>query len=96
MSYFGKTIVEFHFGGISDHFPIVISVGILQSFGPKPYKFYNYWLEHQGFLNWVKEGWNIQVDGVPMYQLYVKLRYVKAMLKQHNLVCFGNLKQRVM
>ena len=51
MSYFGKTVVKFHLEGISDHSPIVISIGILQSFGPKPFKFYNYWLEHQGFLN---------------------------------------------
>ena len=29
---------------------------ILQSFGPKPFKFYSYWLEHKDFLNWVKEG----------------------------------------
>jgi hypothetical protein len=95
MSYFGKTIVEFNSGGISDHFPAVISVGILQSFGP-PFKFYNYWLEHKVFSTWVKEGWNTQLEGVPMYQLYMKLRSVKAVFKEQNLACFGNLKQRVM
>ena len=31
-----------------------------------------------------------------MYQLYMKLRSVKAVFKEQNLVCFGNLKQRVM
>jgi hypothetical protein len=96
LSYFGKTIVEFQLGGVSDHSPAVISVGSLQNFGPKPFKFFNYWLEHKEFLNWVKEGWNIQVDGVPMYQLYAKLKSVKAVLKVQNLYCFGNLKQRVM
>jgi hypothetical protein len=70
MSYFGKTIAEFNSGGISDHFPAVISVGILQSFGP-PFKFYNYLLEHKVFSTWVKEGWNTQVEEVPMYQLYI-------------------------
>ena len=29
MSYFGKTIEEFFLGGISDHSPVVISVGTL-------------------------------------------------------------------
>jgi hypothetical protein len=59
MSNFGKTIVEFKYGGISDHSPIFVLVGILQSFGPKPFKFYSYWLVHKDFLNWVKEGWNV-------------------------------------
>ena len=30
------------------------------------------------------------------YQLYAKLKSVKAVLKVQNLYCFGNLKQRVM
>ena len=42
MSSFGSTAVEFLVGGISDHSPAVITVGTLQSFGPKPFKFYNF------------------------------------------------------
>ncbi|XP_059441719.1 uncharacterized protein LOC132174022 [Corylus avellana] len=95
MSSFGSTVVEFLSGGISDHSPAIISAGSLQSFGHKPFKFYNFWLEHEGFLDWVKEGWSIQPEGFPMYQLYVKRRSVKAILKEKNMVCFGNLKQRV-
>jgi hypothetical protein len=30
-----------------------------------------------------------------MYKLYAKLRSMKVVLKETNLVCFGNLKQRV-
>jgi hypothetical protein len=30
-----------------------------------------------------------------MFQLYVKLRSIKAFLKEKNMVCFGNLKQKV-
>ncbi|XP_059436754.1 uncharacterized protein LOC132169808 [Corylus avellana] len=74
MSSFGSTAVEFLSGGVSDHSPAIISAGSLQSFGPKPFKFYNFWLEHEGFLDWVKEGWSVQTEGFPMYQLYVKLR----------------------
>jgi hypothetical protein len=68
----------------------------LHNFGPKPFKFLNYWLEHKGFLEWVKEGWDIQVDGVPMFQLYANLKSVKDVLKRQNLSCFGNLKQKVL
>jgi hypothetical protein len=32
---------------------------------------------------------------VDMYQLYVKLRYVKVMLEKQNVACYGNLKQKV-
>jgi hypothetical protein len=59
MSLFGRTIVEFLPGGISDHSPALIFVGIMQSFGPKPFEFFNYWLDHEGFLNWVDNGWFI-------------------------------------
>jgi hypothetical protein len=91
-----NNFVEFKSGGISDHSPIFVSIGVMQSFGPKPFKFYSYWLEHKDFLNWVEEGWNVQVDGFHMYQLYVKLKVVKAVLKQKNETCFGNLKQKVL
>jgi hypothetical protein len=47
-------------------------------------------------LDWVKEGWDIQVDGVPMFQLYAKLKSVKVVLKRQNFSCFGNLKQKVL
>jgi hypothetical protein len=42
MSAFGRTIVHFKYISISDHSPVVTSVGFLQNFGPKPFKFYNY------------------------------------------------------
>jgi hypothetical protein len=63
----------------------------VQSFGPKPFKFFNYWAEHPDFLNWVREGWNTTVCGFPMYQLYSKLKDVKKILKKANLEVFGGL-----
>jgi hypothetical protein len=44
LSSFGSTAVEFLSEGISDHSPAIISIGTLQSFGPKPFKFYNFWI----------------------------------------------------
>jgi hypothetical protein len=96
VSYFGKTIVEFKTGSVSDHSPAIISVGSLQSFGPKPFKFFNYWMEHKEFMSWVKEGWKFQVDGIPMYQLYTRLKVLKNVLRVKNQLCFGDLKRRVM
>ncbi|XP_059455969.1 uncharacterized protein LOC132186126 [Corylus avellana] len=70
MSLFGNTAS----GGISDHSLVIISVGTLKSFGPKPFKFYNYLLEHKGFSDWVKEGWSIQVEGFPIADSLLKER----------------------
>lgn len=70
---FGKTIVDFPTGGISDHSSAIISVGTLKSFGTKPFKFYSYWLEHKEYMDWLREGWNKEVKGVLMYQLCMKL-----------------------
>lgn len=78
---YGKTEVEFLEGGISDHSLSVISVGKLQSFGPKPFKFFGYWAENENFLNWVAEGWNIRIEGVPMFKLYAKIKSLKGILK---------------
>jgi hypothetical protein len=96
VSYFGKTIVEFKSGGVSDHSPAIISVGSLQRFGPKPFKFFNYWVEHKEYMSWVKEGWDFQVDGIPRYQLYARLKVLKNVLRVNNQLCFGDLKKRVM
>jgi hypothetical protein len=38
----------------------------------------------------------LPVEGVPMYRLCRKLRAVKIVLKRQNIVCFGNLKQRIL
>jgi hypothetical protein len=67
LSSFRSIAVEFLSGGISDHSPAIVSIGTLQSFGPKPFKFYNFWIEYKGFLDWVKEGLSFQAEGFPMF-----------------------------
>jgi hypothetical protein len=56
LSCFGRTAVEYLNGGVSYHFPALVSIGTLKSFGPKPFKLFSYWLEHKDFLSWIKEG----------------------------------------
>jgi hypothetical protein len=68
--------------GVSDHSPALVSVGTLKSFGPKPFKFFIYWLEHKDFLNWIKEGLSIPCSGVPMFPVYRKLKSVKTFEEQ--------------
>jgi hypothetical protein len=93
---FGKTCVDFPPGGILDHSPAVISVGPLISFGPKPFKFYNYWLDHKDYSNWLLTCWNQEFQGVPMYKLCRKLKDFKSILKGKNRSYYGDIRSRVL
>lgn len=92
---FGSSNVEFVSSGVSDHSPALIYIGSIVSFGPKPFKFYNYWIEHQDFMSWVSSCWNKEFHGVPMFRLYSKLKALKIVMKMKNAACFGNLRSKV-
>jgi hypothetical protein len=93
---FGRTCVDFSSGGISDHSLAFISVGTMVSFGPKPFKFFNYWLENKDFMSWISDCWSQDVQGVPMFKLCRKLKAVKIMLKEKNVGCYGDIKNKVL
>jgi hypothetical protein len=38
--------VEFLERGVSDHSPILVFVQQFISYGPKPFKFFNFWADH--------------------------------------------------
>lgn len=93
---FGKTCVDFPTGGISDHSPPVISVGSWISFGPKPFKFYNFWLENENYMEWLSNYWNQEVRGFPMYKLSKKLKAFKVVVKGKNRNHYGDIRSRVL
>ncbi|KAK3199256.1 hypothetical protein Dsin_022671 [Dipteronia sinensis] len=95
MGIYGNTQVDFLEPGISDHSPSVVTVGKLKSFGPRPFKFFSFWAENADFLNWVEEGWRLNVEGVPMFRLYAWLKAVKRILKDKTSVCYGAIHQKV-
>jgi len=92
---FGNTSVDFLEAGISDHSPALIEVEKYVSFGPKPFKFFNFWADHKLFLQWVEDGWKHSVEGYSMLKLFSKLKAVKKILKVKNLEIFGGLRQKV-
>jgi exonuclease III len=75
---FGNTSVEFLDAGVSDHSPAVIVVEPFISFGPKPFKFFNFWAAHKLFLEWIVEGWSLHFEGYAMFKLYAKLKAVRS------------------
>jgi hypothetical protein len=58
ISKFGGTKVDFPSAGVSDHSPAIITVDTLVSFGPKPFKFCNFWLTHKDYFEWLSSCWS--------------------------------------
>ncbi|PNX54610.1 cysteine-rich receptor-like protein kinase, partial [Trifolium pratense] len=76
---------------ISDHCPIWLSCSNL-NWGPKPFKFNNYWLQHPDFFAFVKQTWeNLDIRGKKTFVLKEKLRKLKEILKVWNREVFGIL-----
>lgn len=58
--------------------------------GPKPFRFLNYWLEHEGFIEEVKSAWNEnQISGRAAYVVKKKLKRLKERLQKWNKEVYG-------
>ncbi|XP_057853721.1 uncharacterized protein LOC131063795 [Cryptomeria japonica] len=66
----------------SDHYPISLMVepkgGQRRKF---PFRFEKMWLSHPSQYNCVKE-WSIQIDGITLFHIAKKMRFVKKMVKK--------------
>ncbi|PKI32708.1 hypothetical protein CRG98_046882, partial [Punica granatum] len=83
--------VEFLPPGISDHCPALLKFGEKENAGPKPFKFFHFWIEHSGYMALVERVWSKTQEGIPMVVLYKKLRFLKMQLKDFNISKFGNV-----
>lgn len=74
---------------ISDHCPIWLECSNL-NWGPKPFRFNNCWLEHDGFKSFIVEEWKkIQITGRKAYVIKEKLKIIRESLKKWNKEVFG-------
>ncbi|KAK2445688.1 hypothetical protein QL285_016590 [Trifolium repens] len=74
---------------ISDHCPIWLECSNL-NWGPKPFKFFNCWLQHPDFLSFVKDTWETSYfSGKSAFVLKEKLKCLKEALKTWNKEVFG-------
>ncbi|KAF7847052.1 hypothetical protein BT93_L3407 [Corymbia citriodora subsp. variegata] len=76
--------------GISDHTPMIVKITNLVH-RRKPFKFFNFWMDHPQFRPILCQAWDVSVTGNPMYRLYSRLKEVKACIKQLNKVAFSNI-----
>lgn len=93
-SVFGFTKVSHMPRGRSDHAPLLIKCGNQPAF-PTSFRFLNIWRKHKGFIDIVKEAWEIPVGGVGMESFYQKVLNVKRRLREWNMKHFGRVESKV-
>ncbi|XP_062110517.1 uncharacterized protein LOC133821977 [Humulus lupulus] len=69
--------------GSMDHSPFMVNFGSLPE-NKKPFKFFNFWCNLEGFHRTVAECWRKEVQGTPMYCLITKLKRLRVELKKLN------------
>lgn len=75
---------------VSDHCPLLIKSRDID-WGPKPFRFQDVWLTHQGCLEIIKNSW-LKNNGKPFME---KLKMVKTDLKVWNSQDFGNIDSQI-
>jgi hypothetical protein len=75
---------------VSDHCPLVVRYNSLD-WGPKPFRFNNFWLQHKSFKDMVVKTWQDQTfAGWMGFVLKDRLKGLKAKIKEWNAEVFGN------
>ncbi|XP_071686969.1 uncharacterized protein [Rutidosis leptorrhynchoides] len=62
---------------ISDHFPTMIKIPVINARKPKPFKFGNYVIKNKEFHDTVSREWAQDVAGHEMFKLVKRLRMIK-------------------
>ena len=93
-SVFSITKVSHMPRGRSDHAPLLIKCGNHSSF-PTSFLFLNIWRKYKGFIDIVKEAWEISVRGVGMESFYQKVLNVKHWLREWNMKHFGRIESKI-
>lgn len=76
---------------VSDHCPLVLK-GMVGEWGPKPFRFNNFWIENRKFKRVVEEAWRgSNATGWMGFVLKTKLKELKLVLKAWHLEEYGGL-----
>ncbi|XP_048493001.1 uncharacterized protein LOC125493579 [Beta vulgaris subsp. vulgaris] len=80
--------------GNYDHTPILLCVYPDEA-QKRPFKFHNMWCNHNSLLTTVRQAWEGNVQGSAMYKVCMKLKKVKAALRNMNKEGFGDVEAAV-
>ncbi|KAL4304364.1 hypothetical protein GQ457_10G028210 [Hibiscus cannabinus] len=92
---FVDATVEFLPPNCSDHCPCFLRMRATSYKPPRPFKFFNFWVEHDDFLKIVEDSWTTPIVGNPLQILFGKLKRLKIPLRQFNVEHFGKISSRV-
>ncbi|XP_060195442.1 uncharacterized protein LOC132624727 [Lycium barbarum] len=79
----------------SDHAPMLISYTGDNRSIKKPFKFLNFWVKQEGFIELIKQNWTADFLANPFILFHHKLQKVKAALSQWSKATFGNIFQEI-
>lgn len=74
----------------SDHKPMILQCSKLR-WGPKPFKFFNVWLEDKSLLQLLSSKW----DTSKIINLNAKFKFLRETTKEWNKKDFGNINRRI-
>ncbi|XP_059654738.1 uncharacterized protein LOC132301506 [Cornus florida] len=81
--------------GISDHGPMIITLGTPSPRKKVPFRFFNCWSSHDSFIPIVKSIWDNPIRGFTMFQVTSKLKCLKGPLKQQLAKEFSEITMKV-
>ncbi|KAL8497360.1 hypothetical protein ACS0TY_020881 [Phlomoides rotata] len=80
---------------LSDHVPIFIE-GSNKDWGPRPFKFFNQWIQHPGYKELIEKVWSTSTkQGWASFVIKEKLKEVKTELKSWSKEIFQGLDRRI-
>lgn len=80
---------------LSDHCSIFVEAEA-KDWGPKPFRFFNYWISHPSFKPLVNSKWSsFSIRGWGSYILKEKLKLLKGVLKEWRVETFGELDKSI-
>jgi hypothetical protein len=94
-SFWGDQILRVLPRVVSDHCPLLLKSRIVVS-GPKPFRFCNHWLLHEGFEKVVEEGWRSNnFTGWMGFILKEKLKALKGIIKEWKKIEFDGMEVKL-
>ncbi|MCI04221.1 transposon TX1 putative protein, partial [Trifolium medium] len=80
---------------VSDHCPLIVKYDG-HDWGPKPFRFNNFWLNNKSFPKVVEDAWNsFNVSGRKGYVLKEKLKLLKGTSRLWNREVYGNVDHKI-
>ncbi|XP_059302336.1 uncharacterized protein LOC132054310 [Lycium ferocissimum] len=79
----------------SDHSPLELECSTTTEVIIKPFKFLNFWVQHDSFQEIIKQHWCIDFEGNPFAKFHHKLKKVKNALRSWSKNTHGNIFQQI-